>query len=292
MKLSIIVLSFNTKNLTLKCLKSLVSQYKEYLESGDLEIILADNASKDGTAKEVLNMKNKVLSMKFIQNDKNYGFSKGNNIAAKEASGEHLLFLNTDTEIKDKGFLEMAKFLSDNKNVGILGGRLLNSDGGVQKSAGNFYNLFNLFFVLIGGERVGMVRKAPKKIQAVDWVSGAALMIRADLFRKLKGFDEKIFMYMEDVDLCFRAKEIGFKTYFYSNIKLVHKEHGSSNRTFAINQIYQGLLYFYKKHKPYWQYFVVKGLLIGKALIAVTIGSLMNNNYLKKTYGQALRLAV
>ena len=288
MKLSIIVLSYNTRALTVNCFKSIGEIYKSSLGE-KIELILSDNASEDKTSEAVESLK---LRVKIVKNDKNLGFSKGNNQGVKKAIGRYLFFLNSDTEIKDDGILRMVDFMEKNSKVGILGAKLLNKDGSSQKSAGSFYNLFQTLLSLLGLERLGLVKKSPKETEKVDWVSGAALMIRADLFRKLRGFDEKIFMYMEDVDLCFRANEIGFKTYFYPNINLIHREHGSSNRAFAINQIYQGLLYFYRKHKPYWQYFAVKGLLIGKALIAVTIGGLMNNNYLKKTYGQALRLAI
>jgi GT2 family glycosyltransferase len=287
MKLSIIVLSFNTKTLTLKCLKSITLQYEESLRKGELELILTDNGSSDGTLEAV----KKLPNLKIVENKENFGFSKGNNRGASNARGECILFLNSDTEIKDDGFLRMADFMEKNPKVGILGGKLLNTDGSIQKSAGNFYNLANLFFVLLGGERIGLVRKAPNKIEKVDWVSGACMMARTNLFNKLR-FDENLFMYMEDMELCYRAKKAGFNTYFYPDLNLVHKELGSGSREFAINQIYKGLLYFYKKHKPYWQYALVKFLLFSKAFIAFIIGILSNNPDLRKTYGQALRFAI
>lgn len=117
-------------------------------------------------------------------------------------------------------------------------------------------------------------------------------MIRSDLFKKLSGFDEKFFMYMEDMELCYRGKLLGADTYFYHNITIVHKELGSSNRTFAILNIYNGLLYFYKKHKGNVGYFTIKLLLVTKALIAILVGILTNNNYLKLTYRKALTVAI
>lgn len=287
-KLSIIILSYNTKNLLLKCVQSVIREYGEQIKRDELELIVVDNDSVDDSVQAI----EKIKEVKLIKNRENFGFSKGNNIGARQAKGEYILFLNSDTKVEDQGFLKMVDFLDQNRKIGILGGKLLNSDGSQQLSCGNFYNLFNLTVTLLGGERIGLIRKKFAKIQKVDWVSGASLMIRKKLFEKLNGFDENLFMYMEDMELCFRAKKLGFQTYFYPDIRIVHQELGSSNRAFAVNQIYKGLLYFYKKHKPYWQYLIAKALLIMKALAAVLIGSLTNNNYLKKTYTGALKFAI
>lgn len=116
-------------------------------------------------------------------------------------------------------------------------------------------------------------------------------MIRREVFRKLEGFDRNIFMYVEDMELCFRVKKLGYNIVFSPESSLYHAEYGSSNRTFAIINIYKGILYFYKKHKP-WQYLIVKVLLAAKALVAICIGVLTNNSYLKDTYRQGLRLSI
>lgn len=287
---SIIILSYNTKELLRECLKSL---YKN-LKGISFEVIIVDNASTDGTSEVVINFIRQPGGSKFklIENDKNYGFSKGNNIGAKEAKGEYLVFLNSDTEMQDGGLAGMAEFLKAHPTVGILGGRLKNVDGSLQKSSGTFYTLFNLFLMLLGGEKIGMLRKNPSHISQVDWVSGAFMMIRQELFEKLKGFDENFFMYMEDMEICFRAKKLGFGTCFYSNVSALHKGLGSSNRGFAIENIYKGLLHFYKKHKGVMQYDIVRLLLTIKALVAIFIGMLIQNKYLLATYKKALKCTV
>lgn len=291
MKLSIIVLSYNTKALTIKCIKSLLSQYKKELDTAILEIVLTDNASADGTVEKIQSQSWRT-KIKIIQNDKNYGFSKGNNMGAKKALGEYVLFLNSDTEVKDQGFLKMVKFLSENPKVGILGGRLLNPDGSRQPSSGKFYTLGNLIIMLLGLEKFGLLRESPRNVKRVDWVSGACLMIKKDLFKKLSGFDENFFMYIEDMELCFRAKKKDFETYFYPDVKVLHKELGSGNREFAVSQIYKGLLYFYKRHKSFWQFSIVRLVLVAKALTAIFIGLITDNIYLKNTYTKALRLSI
>lgn len=287
-KLSILILNYNTKDLTVSCVKSVIKQYEKQIKNGEFELMVIDNASTDGSLEAI----EKISNIKTVKNKENYGFSKGNNIGGAIALGKYILFLNSDTKIMDRGFLKMIDFMEDNPKVGILGAKLLNTDGTVQPSSEKFYNLMNLVIVLLGGERAGLVRKNPKNLSRVDAISGASMMIRREVFDKLKGFDENLFMYMEDMELCFRARKIGFLTYFFPDIKLIHKELGSGNRTFAINQIYKGILYFYKRHKPYWQYFIVKILLVMKAVIALLIGNLTNNSYLKKTYIGALKLAL
>lgn len=286
-KLSIVILNYNTKELTSSCIESVLKQYYSQIKDNEFELIVVDNASTDGSQSLLSRKKN----IKVVKNSENYGFSKGCNIGAKKASGEYLLFLNSDTRVKDKGFLGMIDFLDKNLKIGVLGGKLLNKDNSQQASCGSFYNLLNVTVTLLGGERIGLVRRKPKKIEDFDWVSGAAMMVRRDLFEKLNGFDEKLFMYMEDIEFCFRAKRSGFKVFFYPDVKIIHQELGSSNRRFAVVNIYKGLSYFYKKHARL-EYPLVWLLLFTKALIAIFIGIILNNNYLKKTYSGALKFAV
>jgi len=292
MDLSIIILSYNTKDLTVACISSIVAQYKQELDNSQFEIIVVDNASTD---ESILSIKKYVSSIKtenikLIENKENLGFSKGCNLGAKNAKGEYLLFLNSDTEIKDQGFVKMAEYLKKNENVGVLGGALRNEDGTSQGSVGKFYNLLTLFLGMYGLERLGFLRDSPKQIKRVDWVSGASLMIKKSVFEKIGGFEKELFMYAEDMELCFKAKKKGFPTYFYPEVMLFHKERASSNRTFAILNIYRGILFFYKKHKPAWEYQIARLILFSKALILNNIGKLLGKKYLQETYGQALEL--
>ncbi len=293
MTLSIIILSYNTKELTIACIDSIITQYKQELDNDRFEIIVVDNASADATAEAVeklIHSAGSGLNLKLIKSGENLGFSKGCNLGAKEAKGEFLLFLNSDTEIKDQGFIKMADYLKKNENIGILGGALKNENGTAQASVGKFYNLVNLLLAMLGLERAGFLRESPKEIKKVDWVSGASMMIGRKTFEKTGGFAKELFMYAEDMELCYRADKKGFPTYFYPEVTLFHKERGSSNRTFAILNIYKGILYFYKKHKPAWQYKIAAAILFMKALVLKTAGQLTKNQYLRETYGQALEL--
>ncbi|MCL4352868.1 glycosyltransferase family 2 protein [Patescibacteria group bacterium] len=281
--LSIIILSYNTSDLTVGCVKSIIDNYRKEIEDEILEVIVVDNASSDNSVFNLL----KINNIKLLRNKTNAGFSKGSNIGAKLAKGDYLLFLNSDTRVSGKGFLQMAEFLKKNKNIGILGGRLLNPDGSLQASGGNFYNPGNLLLMLLGGERLGLIRKKAARKESVDWVSGASMMIKRDLFESLGGFDEYFFMYIEDMELCFRVKKLGLKIYLYPDIRLVHEVHGSSSRTFAIINIYRGILYFYKKHGSFISLILVRFLLETKAVILICLGRLIRNTYLISTYEEA-----
>lgn len=283
-KLSIVILSYNTKDLTVNCIKSIIASYGKEFEDNDIEIIVIDNNSSDNSVESI----KRYGTARLIQNKENVGFAKGCNLGAKEASGKYILFLNSDTKALDKGFLSMTDFLDKNPKVAILGGKLENNDGSIQRSCGKFYNLFNLFIMLLGFEKFGFLRSSPNKIQKADWVSGACMMVRADVFKKLTGFDENFFMYMEDMEICFRAQKLGFATYFYPNIKLQHLSLGSSNRTFAIINIYNGILHFYSKHKSNFEYLIAKTLLIAKAEILISIGFLTFNSELRDRYKKAI----
>lgn len=288
MMLSIIILSYNTKELTFRCIKSVIEQCQKELAEGRIEIIVVDNNSADDSTSVISNLKAQNENLKLIQSKENLGFGKGANLGAGNAKGKYVLFLNSDTEAQDNGFLQMINFLDKNPDIAILGGKLYNADGSPQPSTGKFYSLTNLIIMLLGLERLGFLRSSPNKTQKVDWVSGACMMVRRDIFDKLEGFDENFFMYMEDMEICFRAKKLGFSTYFYPSLKLKHKSLGSSNRTFAIINIYKGVLHFYSKHKSHPEYLLVKTLLLAKAYFLILAGFLTFNSELKERYKKAI----
>lgn len=290
MLISIITLNYKKENLTLSCMESLYVQFKEEFEKDLIELIIVDNASGGDSVKVLQNQisKKKYTNIQLIESNENGGFGKGCNLGATKAKGKYLLFLNNDTVVKDSGILKMAKYLEENGNVAILGGQLRNVDGSLQPSAGAFYTLFKAIMLLLGMQKFGLLDSSPKEISKVDWVKGGLLMIRKNVFEKLKGFDENIFMYTEDMELCYRAKLKGFETYFYPNTYILHAEHGSTNRTFAIVNIYKNLLYFYKKHRNFLEYLILKTLLELKAYLLIITGVLTNNKYLRETYREAL----
>lgn len=292
MKLSIITLNFKKKELTLACIESVYQQYQKQFEKNEIEVIIVDNFSQDSSVKflEKAIQKKKYKNIVLLQNTENAGFGRGCNFGAEKAKGEYLLFLNNDTKVLDNGFLGMMDFLNSRPNVGILGGRMENSDRTAQASAGKFYTLVNAMLMLLGLQRLGLLYTSPTTITKVDWVSGGCMMVRRAVFNKLDGFDGEIFMYMEDVELCYRARKAGIITYFYPHVSVMHIEHGSTNRSFAIVHIYAGLQHFYEKYMPSWQVWVIQCILKVKAYVLIGLGKLLKNAYLVATYEEALAI--
>ena len=293
MQLSIITINYNKSDLTLSCLKSLYLQYNKELNENIFEVILVDNASRLSDwnrLEQKIKLKN-YKNLKIVKNKSNVGFSKGCNIGAQKADGDMFLFLNNDTEIKDRGLVGMIDFLVKNDQVQVLGGKLMNPDQSEQVSVGKFYTLVNAFLLLIGLQRLGFVNNNPTKTSKVDWVKGGCLMVRKKVFESLSGFDENLFMYIEDMEFCYRAKSAGYKVFFFPHVTIVHVDQGSSDRAFAIVNIYQNLLYFYKKHRSRKEYLFLKTVLYAKALILIALGKITNSKYLISTYEKALKVA-
>jgi GT2 family glycosyltransferase len=291
MLLSIILLNYKKPQLTLDCIASLYEQFAKEFSNGVMELILVDNGSRDDSVTQFQEAirKNHYTRCTVLAQVENGGFGTGNNIGARKAKGDLLLFLNNDTIVQDRGILSMGYYLQKHTDIAILGGQLSNPDGTPQPSIGKFYTPFVVSLLLLGMQKYGLLDKSPRKITPVDWVKGGLFMIRKDLFSQLNGFDENIFMYLEDMELCFRANQSGLTTAFYPDVQVVHKEHGSSNRTFAIVHIYKNLLYFYQKHCSKSEYLLIKLLLSLKAWMLIGIGSIIGNTYLVKTYKEALK---
>ena len=298
MELSIIIVNYNTKNLLLKCLNSITSSLKD--AKLVYEIIVIDNGSKDGSVQQIKDQsaswqtKNKSHEekIKIIQNQKNAGFGKANNQGVKIAKGEYLLFLNTDIEVLDDGVWKLFQFIKNNSSVSAAGGKLYNEDQSEQFSCGSFFDLPVVFASLfLKGDKIGLTRYSPVEERKVDWVSGSCLIVRKKDFQELTGFDERIFMYMEEVDLLFRAKKKGYLTYFYPEAKFIHLGAATSkNLTDPILNIYEGFLYFYKKHKSKNELVILKIMLKLKAKISYFIGTISKSSYLTQTYAKAYKL--
>ena len=279
---SIIILSYNTQDLLQKCLRSIFTNLKDI----DFEVIVVDNASID---KSVEMVKEKFEKVKLVKSSDNLGFAKGVNLGATNAKGEYLLLLNSDIEIVTQSLKSLFTFLKEHKDVAVIGGKLDNADGTTSKSYGNFYELGEVWSMLFSDHKSKIDSIKSDKPVEVDWVSGGFMAIKKVVFDDLKGLDPHFFMYIEDMEFCYRVHKKGLKVYYDRSIVVKHVGQGSSNRTFAIVNIFKGILYFYKKQKPKWQYFLVKAMLIFKSALAIFIGTLTKNEYLKDTYSKAIK---
>jgi len=279
MKLSIIILTYNSS----RYIEGLLDSLKNFAK--DSEVLIVDNNSPDETVK----LANKFDFVKVLETGENLGFAKGINFGAKKANGDFLLFINPDAVFKS-GKIEDFISVFDDSEVGACGGKLISLDGEVEKSAGRFFNLWEALAITLGVDEVLGVRFSPDSRKEVDFVSGGSMMVRRIAFEKVGGFDENFFMYLEDMDFCYRMKKVGYKTIFTPEIVISHAGQGSSNREFAILNTYKGLLYFYKKRKNKLEYFIVRFGLQAKARIVYLLGRITDNSYYTKTYGKALKL--
>jgi len=225
--LSIIIVNWNTAEITLKCIKTI----NKFLDSKlNYEIIVVDNNSSDNS-KEIL-IKEKIV---LIKNPENSGFAKGNNIGVKQAKGEYFLFLNSDMELIDNTLMEMFKFHKAN-NSGITGPKFLNIDLSPQGSVFPPQTPLNAFKEFFLGQKA-YSKYVPNTLKPIQvWcISGGCVLISQELFKTIGGWNEKYFMYFEDLDLCRSVRKLHKSIYFYPKCKVIHR-HGASGVKLASNQ--------------------------------------------------------
>lgn len=206
--LSVIILNWNTCALLEQSLLSL----RRYQGEISVEVIVVDNASGDNSREMVTE---KFPEVRLHVNPTNLGFGEGNNNGAKIATGRYLLFLNSDTVVEEGALGRIVAFGDANPTVGIMGPKLLNEDGSLQYSCRRYPNLLTGFFRntplgrLLPANRFAadylMKEFDHAEPRDVDWVSGAALVLRRELYEEIGAFDEEFFMFCEDVDLCWRG---------------------------------------------------------------------------------------
>lgn len=284
MDLSIIIVSFNTKDLLDRCLASVFVGLSDMKRS--VEVLVVDNGSRDGS-RELLNKKYpRVIK---IFNKENTGFGKANNQAIEKATGNHVFLLNSDTEVIDDGIERLYQFnIAHPKS--FVGGKLLNVDGTPQSSCGPAFSLPVVALMLFSkGDALGITRYSPTSVKQVAWVSGACIMATKHAFEEVGLFDEGIFMYMEEVDLLERAKKKGYTTFFTPDARFVHVGAASSgSRKAPVANIYRGLLYFYRTHRSIMEQWVLVFMLRMKAYIALGLGKITHNASLTTIYEEAL----
>ena len=189
--------------------------------AGDLpyEAVVVDNASADGTADKC----RAVPGVKVIRNEANRGFSRAVNQAAAASQGRVLVVVNQDLHLQPGSLKAVHGFLT--ANDGLVGGALSYEDGAEQPSCGPFPTLAGTLWRLLLPRRMrkyDLMRSRSGEAREVGWVTGAFVGFRRELFDRIGGFDEGYFMYYEDVDLCLRARQAGFKAYFLPSAKGVH----------------------------------------------------------------------
>jgi len=285
--LSIIIVSYNTSQITKECIESVIIS----LQGSQIryEIVVIDNDSSDDSIEQLKILRSKYKQIHLIENNSNIGFGKANNQAAKEATGEYILLLNSDTVVLNGAVEKLLEFAKTNPQAHFVGGKLLNTNRTAQASTAPFYSLPVVFAALfLKGDHWGLTRSSPNATKKVGWVSGACILTKKNYYEKLGGFDKDVFLYMEEVDLLYRAKQEGFNTYFFPEAQFIHIGFASSgSRSKPIVQVFKGFMYLYKKHHSPTSQTVLKTMLQLKVAVSVFIGRVTKNQYLINTYEEA-----
>ncbi|MDR1348565.1 MAG: glycosyltransferase family 2 protein [Prevotellaceae bacterium] len=274
MDVSVIIVNYNTKALLKQCLKSIFEKTKDIA----FEVIVADNFSTDGSRQM---LKNEFPNIILVESPENLGFGQANNLGAKSATGKYLFLLNSDTVLLNNAIKILFDFIDNNPEAGICGGNLYNED---KKPIHSYSRLPGIIQEL---KRLLLIPDTDyfnntRKPQKVGYVTGADLMIRADVFNRQNGFDSDFFMYYEESELTYRVKREGYKVYCVPHAKIIHLE----KKSFSDNEIRLGMIFkscktYYKKTHGWIYQTVINSILLITIISRLALFSFLRNR--KKT---------
>lgn len=250
MSVSVSIVSYNTKDLLERCLKALKNQ--KLVEK--LNVWVLDNASKDNSAEMV---EEKFPEVKLIKSEKNLGFAKGQNRILEKIDDKYVIILNPDTDFENDFTEKMVKFMEENQDCAVSGGKLTDFNGRLESNGGDFpfeASLFNWLFKLNKKPNFHrMNRDYYEYTHTVDWLSGTMMIVRTDFFKKAGYLNEKFFMYFEDAEFCYRVKKSGGKIMLNPEVVIKHKS-GSSSKNPRFTQWkgeFSGLIKFYSLYRGF-----------------------------------------
>jgi N-acetylglucosaminyl-diphospho-decaprenol L-rhamnosyltransferase len=260
--ISIIIVNFNGLQYTRQCLETIF----QYHAQQNIEVIVVDNNSSDKSQSELTRLFPQIT---LISLPENRGFGAANNIGAQKAKGDLFFFVNNDTLFNNEAIESLGAILSSQHQYGMIGPKLLNGDRSFQRSFGKFPTLKTEFLTKNGAESYpepSIEEMASSQPIEKDWITGAAIMIKRELFEMIGGFDEHYFMYFEDIDLCKTLNERGYKTYYLSSVTMIHlggKSYGKKNER-VLFEYRRSQLRYYDKHNSILQRIMVRAYILFK----------------------------
>jgi GT2 family glycosyltransferase len=265
-EVSIIIVHYNTPKDLKKCLISI----KKHVAQINYEIIVVDNNSSDRSCED---FPMQFPFVRFFFLNKNLGFGGGNNYGVSHSKGKYIFLLNPDTIFIEDSLQPLFDFIKTQEKVGAVGPKILNHDKTFQKSFGCKLSFTEQIFKMFYLHKLYLFCKYhfnEKRISiknepiVVDWITGAALFLSRKMYESVGGFDEKIFLYSEDVDLCIRISELGFDNYYFPNTSIIHLQGTSTNEEpfLLVTSRYQGLLRYTQKHFSLTKNILIRALLI------------------------------
>jgi len=258
MRLSIIIVSWNTCKLLATCLAS-VQREREDLAPTLVETFVVDNASSDGSVQMV---RNRFPCVRLIENAKNVGFAAANNQAISSSSGDWVLLLNSDAELSGQSLRRLIDFGAAHEKIAVIGCKLTNPDGSFQ-AAGNRFSS-TLVTLAEGWGVMGRLTHNPyypsdppwcaDQTKPCGWVGGACLLVRRAAIEKVGLLDEVFFMNAEEMDWCYRMWQHGWEVWYVHDAEVVHIGGASADRRSASQRLrlYEGKVRFVSKHYGRW----------------------------------------
>lgn len=261
--LSIIIVNWNTKDLLSQCIESI----KIHTKRTSFEIIVVDNFSSDGSPEMV---EESFPGVSLIKNQQNRGFGKANNQGLAKARGKYILFLNSDIVVEEKCLDEIFDFMEQNPDVGASSCKLTFPDGSLQHSCRKFPRFKTFFLMLLGMRYFFPNMKTFREYLMLDWdhsdlkevdqIMGSFMFMRKDVLDQVGSFDERYWMYFEEVDLCLRIKKAGWKIVHYPYVSAVHFLSKSSEQWGEAKRIIEfqkSLLKYFRKNGKFHEYFIL-----------------------------------
>jgi len=249
LNLSIIIISFNTKDLLRVCIKSVYETTANLI----YEIIIVDNGSTDGSID--------MLAIEFpeihvINNKINQGFARANNQAIKVARGKLILLLNSDTIVKKGAIESLAEFMKEHRSIAAVGPKILNVNGTLQSMEMSLPSIGDTLISLLGLPHFVPMKfkrrlfprlfRNENEISSVGWINGCCIMLNKDIIEKVGLLDETFFFYYEEIEWCYRAKKAGYSIFYKPDVEIIHYG-GASNIDKPTQRMLNGRLIFYKK---------------------------------------------
>ena len=243
MDISIVIVNYKSKDLTLNCLKSIKDADWPGL---DYEIIVVDNYSADLSSSDL----EPFGEIKYIMNGRNKGFGAANNQGIRQAQGKYIVMMNPDTVALKDVFYKLFDFMEKHPRVGAVGPKQFNPDQTMQDTCFRWPGFLTPLYRRTPLGRLGPARKDldrflyksydKNSLKEVDWLLGSFLFCQAEALRQAGAFDEKFFLYFEDTDLCRRLWDLGYKVVYHPGAQIIHNHRRQSARTpwykFFINQ--------------------------------------------------------
>ncbi len=275
--LSVVIVSWNTREVLLSCLESIFLSRKRI----SLELIVVDNGSQDGGGREA---KRTFPTLHLIENQRNEGFAKAANQGLKKSEGRYILLLNPDTKMKRGAMEQLVSFMDAHVDAGVAGGQLFNRDHSKQNSIANFPSLAtellnkSLLRQFFPNKFPGKERNYPEPIE-VDSVIGACIIIRREAMEQVGTLDEDYFLFLEETDWCYRMKRRGWKVYHIPQAEVYHDQGKSAEteKKKARVEYYRSRYIFFKKNRDGFQWFILLlGLVIrlGVQLLGMALACL------------------